>query len=213
MDFDLERFFLARGCRMIAGVDEAGRGPLAGPVVAAAVVFPVEWILNGLPSELAGVRDSKRLTASRRAQLYDVLVNHPSVCHAYAVVDSAEIDRINILQATHLAMQKAVANLPVVPDHVLVDGLSVSGLLQPHTPLVGGDAKSFSIAAASIIAKVVRDRLMSEFHARWPQYGFDKHKGYGTPAHLRALALFGPCPIHRKSFRPVRECCQQRQLF
>lgn len=198
-----ERASAARGWARVAGVDEAGRGPLAGPVVAAAVVFPEAWFLRGLPDALSRLDDSKRLTARRREQIYEVLTNLPEVDWAVAEVGPAEIDRLNILGATHVAMRQAVERLRRRPGHVLVDGLPASGLGCEHTAIVEGDHRSFSIAAASILAKVTRDRFMAGAECDWPGYGFARHKGYPTAEHREALARLGPCPLHRRSFAPV----------
>jgi ribonuclease HII len=209
--FVLERDLLARGWRIIAGVDEAGRGPLAGPVVAAAVVFPAATIAEGLLGELAGLNDSKQLTPQLREQLFAALTSRPEVCLAVAHVEAAAIDRLNILQATHRAMNAALAQLSPPPEHVLVDGLSVPSLRFAQTAVVRGDSLSYSIAAASIVAKVTRDRLMVAYDRLYPGYGFARHKGYGTPEHLAALAKHGPCPLHRRSFAPLKP--EQGELF
>lgn len=189
-----------KGYKAIAGVDEAGRGPLAGPVVAAACILPEQdFELN--------VDDSKKLSARQRFNLFQLLISHPGVSYGIGIVSADEIDKINILQATLAAMSRAVADLPVNkrPDYLLIDGNAALKQADiPNEAVIGGDAKSLSIAAASIIAKETRDRLMLEFHAKWPHYGFDKHKGYGTAKHLDALRNHGPCPIHRLSFAPVR---------
>ena len=186
------------GAQCIAGIDEAGRGPLAGPVVAAAVVLPVGFAHRHL-------HDSKKLSPARRAALYRELTTDLDIYWACAALDSADIDRLNILRATHEAMRRALLALPIRPDHALIDGLPVHPFPVPHTALVEGDALSLSIAAASVIAKVTRDRMMEEFDARFPAYGFSRHKGYPTSRHLAILARDGPCPIHRYSFRPVAE--------
>jgi ribonuclease HII len=204
MDFRFESELLKSGFTRIAGVDEAGRGPLAGPVVAAAVVFPADWILSGLPESLQGINDSKQLSAGTREALYAGLMSRPEIGWGIAQADAALIDEINILQATHRAMNLALAKLSPPPQHVLVDGLRVKTIECPQTPVVSGDALSFSIAAASILAKVTRDRLMAEFDREYPGYGFSGHKGYGTARHLAALKERGPCPIHRHSFAPLR---------
>jgi len=188
----------------IAGVDEAGRGPLAGPVVAAAVVLPQRWLEAGLDERLHDLNDSKQLTEAQRENFFSVLTTHPEIHHAIAVVNEAIIDRINILQATHRAMNEALAQLQPPPEHVLVDGRPVKTMRFPQTALVKGDARSYSIAAASVLAKVTRDRLMLEFDRQYPGYGFAEHKGYGTPQHLAAIARLGPCPIHRRSFAPLK---------
>jgi len=203
--FVFERALLARGFQMIAGVDEAGRGPLAGPVVAAAVVLPVEWIPKGLPSELEGLNDSKQLAPAQREEFFAFLTHAPQIRFAIAWSDAKTIDTLNILQATHRAMDRALAELDPMPVHVLLDGLFVKSLPFPQTALVKGDSRSYSIAAASVLAKVTRDRLMLEYDREFPAYGFAAHKGYGTARHLAALAEHGPCPIHRRSFAPVRQ--------
>jgi ribonuclease HII len=200
--FERECALREQGIFFVAGIDEAGRGPLAGPVVAAAVVFLEHKAPEGLD-------DSKKLTASRRETIYESLVANPQVVWAVSVQGSDVVDRINILQATHRAMREAVGALNRQIDHALIDGLPVKDFPTPQTALVGGDALSFSIAAASILAKVTRDRLMHEADATFPQYGFRNHKGYGTPEHLAALREHGPCPLHRISFAPVA----QRELF
>lgn len=190
---------------LIAGVDEAGRGPLAGPVVAAAVMFPGEWLQSGLPRPLRGLNDSKQLSARAREEFFEALTADAAVRCGVAIVGVEEIDRINILQATHRAMNEALAQLNPAPEHALVDGLAVRSIRFPQTAIVEGDAKSYSIAAASVIAKVTRDRIMCEYHRQFPVYGFAEHKGYGTPQHLAALRVHGPCPIHRRSFSPVNQ--------
>lgn len=202
--FRYEHVLVQQGLARIAGVDEAGRGPLAGPVFAAAVVFPTEWILKGLPKPLKKINDSKMLSHEQREELYAEITSRSEICFAVAQVDSEMIDRINILQATHRAMNLALAQLTAVPDHVLVDGLRVKSITLPSTPIVKGDAKSYSIGAASILAKVSRDRLMTHFDKEFPGYNFAEHKGYGTPDHLAALKALGPCSIHRKTFAPMR---------
>jgi ribonuclease HII len=199
-----ERELSARGLTRLAGVDEAGRGPLAGPVVAAAVIFPASWFAGGFPDELRGLNDSKQLTEAQREKFFARLTEHPEIRFAIAQCEPAVIDAINILQAAHRAMNDALRQLQPCPQHVLVDGLRVKSLILPQTPLVKGDARSYSIAAASVLAKVTRDRLMLAADVRWPHYGFAKHKGYPTPEHLAALAELGPCPIHRRSFAPLR---------
>jgi ribonuclease HII len=197
-DFSRERALRARGIFLVAGVDEAGRGPLAGPVVAAAVILPDDCAIEGL-------NDSKKLTAKKREHFHAMLTVRADIHWGIGQADVAEIDRLNILRATHLAMARAVAALPRKPDHALVDGLPVRGLPIPHTALVAGDTLSLSIAAASIIAKVTRDRLMIALDAEYPQYGFARHKGYGVREHLEALRSHGPSPVHRRSFQPVAQ--------
>lgn len=203
--FQFERVTLATGVLRLAGVDEAGRGPLAGPVVAAAVILPVAWITVGVPPEFADLNDSKQLTEARREWFFAQLTTHPEIEFAIAESDAATIDAVNILQATHRAMNAALRKLEPRPQHALVDGTRVKTLIVPQTPLVKGDARSYSIAAASVLAKVTRDRAMVAADTRWPEYGFAKHKGYPTPAHLAALARHGACPIHRRSFAPLKQ--------
>ena len=176
----------------ICGVDEAGRGPLAGPVYAAAVILPRGLVIEGL-------NDSTKLTEKRREVLYDVIVEQ-AVAYGIGSADEKEIDEINILQATFLAMRRAIAQLAVRPDLALIDGNRESDFGVPAQTVIGGDGKSANIAAASILAKVTRDRVMLQYAAQYPQYGFDVHKGYGTKRHYEALREFGPCPIHRQSF-------------
>lgn len=188
-----ERRLWQDGIRLFAGVDEAGRGPLAGPVVAAAVMF-------GPGHLIAGVDDSKKLKHEKRIELFDKITAE-CLDYGIGIIDAAEIDRINIYQATVLAMRKALEQLIPVPEHVLVDGRPIKNLGYSHTAVVKGDAVSFTMGAASIIAKVVRDDLMCHYARLYPVYGFDVHKGYGTPAHLTALKEHGPCAIHRRSFR------------
>jgi ribonuclease HII len=202
--FRYERELLARGCSVIAGVDEAGRGPLAGPVVAAAVIFPVEWIATGLPRSLWGLNDSKQLSAEEREDYFTKLTQRSEVRYAIAWSDNLLIDEINILQATFRAMNNALAQLSPEPEHVLVDGNQISSVRWPQTPVIDGDARSYSIAAASVLAKVTRDRMMLEHDRTWPAYGFAEHKGYSTERHLAALAQHGPCAIHRRSFAPIK---------
>jgi ribonuclease HII len=187
----------AAGCRFVAGVDEAGRGPLAGPVVVAAVILP-----PGLP--VPPVADSKALSAKARSELCAALLAVPGLRQAVIEVDAAEIDRRNILRATHEGMRRALAALLPDLDFALVDGLPVPGLPVPAEFLVKGDARCAAIAAASIFAKVRRDEIMCQADLAYPEYGFARHKGYGTAAHLAALRQHGPCPLHRRSFAPVR---------
>jgi ribonuclease HII len=194
-----EKHLWSTGTPLVAGIDEAGRGPLAGPVVAAAAVLPAEFSLPGL-------NDSKQLTEAVREQFFEILTAPGKlVCYGIGFAEPAEIDRLNILRATFLAMERAVTALSVQPDHLLIDGLPVPVFQQPQTAIVGGDARSKSIAAASVIAKVTRDRMMRNWHREFPQYNFDQNKGYGTPAHLESLLIHGPCPIHRRSFEPIAQ--------
>ena len=193
-----------QGLTNVAGVDEAGCGPLAGPVAAAAVVFPCAWLTPGLPRTLRGLNDSKQLDAAERERFFQIITTHPEIRHAIATVDAEMIDRINIRQAAWRAMQLALDQLQPRPEHVLVDGLRIRWLAYPQTALVDGDCKSYSIAAASVLAKVTRDRLMLEFDKLYPDYGFAEHKGYATPQHYAAIEQHGPCPIHRRSFAPFK---------
>jgi ribonuclease HII len=190
------------GLARVAGIDEAGRGPLAGPVVAAAVIVAPEQRIRGLA-------DSKVLPPERRAELYEVIVGR-ALAVGVGMADHATIDTINILRATCLAMMRAVAELTVAPDFVLTDFVRLPELTCEQRNLVHGDARCASIAAASIVAKVTRDRLMFEFDKEFPEYGFARHKGYATPDHLAALDRHGPCPIHRRSFAGV---WRQGELF
>jgi ribonuclease HII len=194
-----EKELHARGIHPVAGIDEAGRGPLAGPVVAAAVILPDDF-------ELEGLDDSKKLTHEQREALYVRLTDDASVFFAIAEGTSDEIGQLNILRATHLAMKRSLDGLKEnghPPTHALVDGLPVKGLPVEQTALVGGDGLSLSIAAASILAKVTRDRIMDELDREFPQYGFARHRGYATADHLAMLREHGPCPHHRLGFAPV----------
>ena len=183
---------------LVAGVDEAGRGPLAGNVVAAAVILDKDRPITGLA-------DSKQLSAQRR-ELLAVQIRERALACGVSSVDAAMIDRINILQATLLAMRQAVGQLGLVPDHVFIDGNRCPAVAMPATAIVKGDRRVAEISAASILAKVERDRQMLLLHEIYPCYGFDRHKGYPTAAHIRALTEYGPCPAHRISYRPVRAC-------
>lgn len=185
------------GRRLIAGVDEAGRGPLAGPVVAAACVLP-----RGL--HLKGIDDSKKLLPGRREELYHILTTHPDIHFGIGIIDSEKIDEINILRAALQAMAEAISSLEVEPDYLLIDGNHLPPTRIAAKAVIKGDGRSLSIGAASILAKHHRDLLMLEYHKTYPDYGFDTHKGYGTKKHLEALSRYGPCPIHRVSFEPVR---------
>jgi ribonuclease HII len=209
--FEFERALWQKNLTRIAGVDEAGRGPLAGPVVAAAAILPAKWAEAGLPRELEGLNDSKQLTLAQRERFFAFLTGCDGVEFAVAQMDSIQIDEINILRATHQAMSAALAKLKPQPQHALVDGRPVKTMRLPQTAIIKGDARSYSIAAASVLAKVTRDRLMLEFDRQWPVYGFAEHKGYGTARHLAAIAAHGPCPIHRKSFAPIK--ARESKLF
>lgn len=195
-DFTLEAALMARGARLIAGVDEVGRGPLAGPVTAAAVILDAKAIPEG-------INDSKKLGVKRRLALQEALAASARVAVAHASVE--EIDAVNILQASHLAMMRALAALPVRPDHVLIDGNRIPrGLNLPATAVVKGDARSLSIAAASIMAKIARDAIMEDLAQQFPGYGWERNAGYPTKAHKTALQEIGVTPHHRRSFAPVR---------
>ena len=197
----------------VAGVDEAGRGPLAGPVTAAAVLFRAQTLRSTKQRKpWDELNDSKQLTEKKRDRLFEALTTDDTVRWSVISVEPKEIDQVNILNATHLAMARALSELQTgdpAPDLALVDGLPVNGLPLDHRAIVKGDSASLSIAAASIIAKVTRDRFMVQLAADFPEYGFERHKGYGTKAHLEALREHGPCPQHRRSFRPVA----QMELF
>lgn len=190
--WEIEKNLREKGYKKIAGVDEAGRGPLAGPVYAAAVILPEN-------ARIDGINDSKKLSEKKREELFDVIT---SIAEDYAIfpVDEKVIDEINILNATHKAMNGAVNSLKTAPDYVIIDGNSIKGMELPHETVVKGDAKSISIAAASILAKVARDRYITEMAKVYPEYGFEKHKGYGTKAHTDAILEHGISPIHRKTF-------------
>lgn len=186
----------AKGFKCIVGIDEAGRGPLAGPVVASACFIPNDLYFSG-------INDSKQLTEKKRKELFYKLTTDSRVIFSVTQVSHIEIDHLNIYQATVKAMRQAIDELTCLPDYLLVDGMNLSHQEIPSLKIIQGDAKSQSIAAASIIAKETRDKLMNEFHEMWPQYGFDKHKGYGTKKHMEAIHKYGPCPIHRMSFKPL----------
>jgi ribonuclease HII len=196
--FRYEKKLRATGIVHIAGIDEAGRGALAGPVVAAAVILPEKFHHRKL-------NDSKQLVPELREQIHDELISNSDIAWAVGIVDHIEIDQINILRATHKAMRAAISGLRLSPDHALIDGRPVFPFPFPQTAVVDGDCYSLSIAAASVIAKVKRDRMMRDFCVQFPEYCFDQHKGYSTELHLTKLHEFGPCPIHRRSFEPVAQ--------
>lgn len=204
-DLHFEQEAHAAGFAVVCGIDEAGRGPLAGPVVTAAVVLPEGYAL-------AGLTDSKQLTAKKREKLFELIMADERVQKSIASATAAEIDEHNILRATHLAMARAAQGLSLPADFALIDGLPVPSFPLPSKNIVKGDSRSLSIAAASILAKVTRDRLMAELDAQYPAYGFAKHAGYGTAAHLAALRAHGPCPEHRRSFAPVAQLLAQPDL-
>lgn len=195
--FSYERQVWAMGYRLIAGLDEVGRGPLAGPVVAAAVVLPGELVLPGL-------EECRRLSGKRRQELYEE-IRAQALAVGIGMIHPEGIDEANVMMATYRAMVKAVSDLAVVPDYLLVDSLHLPGVSQPQALIAGGDGQSCSIAAASVVAKVTRDEYMVEMDKLYPQYGFASHKGYGTLEHREALEKNGPCPLHRRSYGTVRE--------
>ena len=181
-----------KGYKYIAGVDEAGRGPLAGPVVAAAVILPEDF-------DVPGVDDSKKLSEKRREELFDIITER-AVAYGIGMADHSIIDEINILQATKLAMKEAISSLQQQPDYILFDAMRIDDLEIPQESVIKGDAKVLAVAAASIVAKVTRDRMMAEYSAEYPGYAFEKNKGYGTKAHYEGLRAYGMCPIHRRTF-------------
>ena len=196
--FNFDKLYFDKGLRFVSGIDEAGRGPLAGPVVAAAVILSEETIIEE-------VNDSKKLTPKKREILFDKIKSQ-ALSYGIGIIDSVTIDKINILQATFLAMKQALNELKITPELVLVDGNhKIPGLEIKQEAIISGDAKSQSIACASILAKVTRDKIMDEYAKQYPQYLFEKHKGYGTKAHIEAIKNFGACPIHRKTFAPLNK--------
>jgi len=196
--FNFDKLYFDKGLRFVSGIDEAGRGPLAGPVVAAAVILSDNTIIEE-------VNDSKKLTPKKRELLFEI-IKTKALSYGIGIVDSITIDKINILQATFLAMKQALDQLTVKPEIVLVDGNhKIPGLEIKQEAIVSGDAKSQSIACASILAKVTRDKIMDEYAKQYPQYLFEKHKGYGTKTHIEAIRKFGACPIHRKTFAPLNK--------
>ncbi len=192
-----ERNARKAGYTRIAGLDEAGRGPLAGPVVAAAVMLPDGLLIPGLA-------DSKQVPEKERDKLFDV-IRERAICFGIGVANEKTIDQVNILQATIIAMEQALRSLAPSPDYLLIDALTLPRISLPQQGLVKGDCRSHSIAAASILAKVTRDRMMIELHERYPQYNFKRHKGYGTREHVERIRKYGPCEAHRKTFRPVAQ--------
>ncbi len=197
-DMQYEKNALAEGHSRVCGIDEAGRGPLAGPVVAAAVILPPDF-------ELPGLTDSKQLSVRKRESLFEQLMQSPDVLKGIAQATVEEIDRLNILRATHLAMARAAQSICPSPDFCLIDGLPVPGFPIDSRSVVKGDAHCLSIAAASVLAKVTRDRIMRELHEQFPQYGWDHNAGYGTAQHMRAIEKYGITPHHRRSFAPVAQ--------
>lgn len=203
---NIERMMFEKGYSSLCGVDEAGRGPLAGPVVAAAVVVPQNF-------DIAGLDDSKKLTAEKRYEIFEKIVEMELPC-SIGIVDHQTIDQVNILKASLIAMRKAIRDLKTPPELVLVDGNHpVPGLRQPQFAIVGGDHRCRCIAAASVVAKVTRDRIMERYEELYPMFSFGTHKGYPTAAHLEELRKHGPCNIHRRSYRPVAELAEQYVLL
>ncbi|MEW6089111.1 MAG: ribonuclease HII [bacterium] len=196
-----EKLVWSKGCNFIAGVDEVGRGPLAGPVVACALILPKEFYLEEID-------DSKKLSPRKREELFDIIKNK-ALTLGLGRVDENVVDRINVRQACFLAMKKAIKSLEIKPGCLLVDGEKIPQIGIPQIPVIRGDSLSFTISSASIIAKVTRDRLMDEYHKLWPEYNFINHKGYGTKEHLLSLKKHGPCPIHRRSYQPVKETVER----
>ncbi len=192
-----EKQAMLSGYKVIAGVDEAGRGPLAGPVVSAAVILPENF-------DVPGINDSKKLSEKKREALFPVIQRH-AIAFGIGLADHEEIDQINILQASLLSMKRAVEALSVTPDYLLIDGKFIIDCTIDQRSVIKGDALSLSIAAASILAKVTRDRIMADRDLQYPEYGFRRHKGYPTKAHKEAILTHGPCPIHRKSFKGVKD--------
>ena len=203
LNLETESKYFNSGYKFVGGVDEAGRGPLAGPVVAACVVIGSDFRIDSKELEL--INDSKKLSAKNREKLFG-LIKEKVLAVEIGIADNLEIDKINILQASFLAMRRAIKKLKVEPDYILVDGnFKIPKLDKPQEAIIGGDGKVFAIAAASIIAKVSRDWLMTEIDKKYPEYEFSKHKGYGTKLHIEKIMEFGPCPVHRMSFAPIRK--------
>ena len=189
--FEYERKYIEKGCKYIAGVDEVGRGPLCGPVVCCAVIMPMDDIIDGID-------DSKKISEKKREKLYDIILQK-AIAYKICMADHGEIDRINILEATKKCMKECVEGLEVCPDIVLIDAVTPD-ISIPFEPIIKGDYKSYSIGAASIVAKVFRDRMMREYDKLYPEYDLSSNKGYGTKKHIDAIKEFGPCPIHRRTF-------------
>jgi len=218
MNLNLERRLWQKGFKRVAGLDEAGRGPLAGPVVAAAVSIIANCKLkvksvrssssrcDSIIEDFKDLKDSKKLSPKKREEFYKILKKNPAIKWGMGKVSEKVIDKINILEATKLAMKKAVKNLGRKPDFLILDGNFKINSNIPQKPIVKGDEKVFSCAAASVIAKVTRDRIMQSYHKKFPRYCFNKHKGYPTKLHLKMLRKYGPCKIHRMTFGPVRAC-------
>ncbi len=210
-NFREEKKLRRKGYRVVAGLDESGRGPLAASVVAAAVVINSSFKFQVLGLE--DLKDSKKLTPKKREEFYKILTNHPQIKWGIGRVSEKVIDKINILEATKLAMIKAIKKLKRKPKFLIIDGNFKLNLPIPQKSIIKADEKVFSCAAASIIAKVYRDRIMRRYHKKYPQYGFDRHKGYPTWQHRKMLKKHGPCKIHRKTFRPVKSCKNKNYLL
>ena len=209
MNLTKEKELFQAGYKLVAGIDEAGRGPLAGPVVAACVVCAPNFQIK---DELHLLKESKKLSAKKREMLFDVIMKSFTEV-GIGICDHKTIDRINILQASFLAMKKAIGALRQKPEFILLDGrFKIPNSSYQQEAIIKGDNLVYTIAAASVIAKVTRDRIMREEHKKYPNYGFDKHKGYGTKFHLDCLQQYGPCPIHRQSFRPVRQAARNMKI-
>lgn len=203
--YEYEEALYDQGNQLICGVDEAGRGPLAGPVVVAACILPPFL-------RIEGINDSKQLTAKKREELFKIIVKN-AVSYQIVFVSEADVDLLNIYQATKKGMLEAIRGLEVTPDHVLIDAMPLGELKIPHTSIIHGDARCASVAAASILAKVTRDEFMEKMDVKYPNYGFKKNKGYGTKAHMEALEKYGPCPIHRKTYAPVSKYFSRQLSF
>lgn len=199
-EYELEE--IAGGRKFICGIDEAGRGPLAGPVVSAAVILPKIELDTGWQI-WEGINDSKKLSGRKRDKLFERLLDNPDVHIGIGIISEKLIDRLNILKATQLSMYRAIKNLDVKPDCLLIDGMFLPKIKIRQHKIIDGDSLSLSIASASIVAKVTRDRIMCEYHEKYPEYGFDRHKGYGTKEHMKKIREYGPCEIHRRSFYPI----------
>ena len=200
-----ERRAWAEGHRCLVGIDEAGRGPLAGPVVAGAVYMSASFLETENLGVLVGLTDSKKLTVFQRNCFFALFQDRPEIAFAAGSASVEEVDEFNVLRATHLAMRRAVEALPLTPDHLLVDGLPVNDLPIPATAIVKGDARSLLIAAASVVAKVTRDKMMEKLSKEYPGYGLGRNKGYGTSEHIEAIRHHGPAACHRKTFSPIRQ--------
>lgn len=203
--YEMEEKLYDEGHHMICGVDEAGRGPLAGPVVVAACILPPFLRIDG-------INDSKQLSAKKRSELYKIIVKN-AIAYKIVFVSERDVDELNIYQATKKGMLEAIAGLPETPDYALIDAMPLGELQIPHDSIIHGDARCASVAAASILAKVVRDEYMEKMDVKYPNYGFRKHKGYGTKAHIEALEKYGPCEIHRKTFAPVSKYFSKQLSF